>query len=663
MNGIWLILIAVVTMSCSGLPALFLPRRGLAGQRCTAALLAAGSLLGLCGVGDVIFWATPSALESPWFLPVGGFSVSLDAIGAIFLTPVFVVPTLGAFYGLGYWKQTEYPENGRKLGLFYGLLAGSMAMVVIARDAVLFLTAWELMALSAYFAATAEDDDPSVQRAGWVYLVATHVGTLCLTAMFMLLRHGAGSFSLLPLEADEASSSNLTAIFVLAVIGFGFKAGLMPLHVWLPGAHANAPSHVSAVMSGVMLKMGIYGIVRITALLPAPPTWWGGTLLGIGAASGILGIAFAIGQGDLKRVLAYSSIENIGIITMGLGLAMLGRSLQRADWIALGLGGGLLHVWNHSIFKPLLFLNAGAILHATHTREIDRMGGLAKRMPRSAIVFLLGSAAICGLPPLNGFASEWLIYVGFLRTTGAADPSGYPAAALGGAALAMIGALATACFVRLFGTIFLGQSRSGVAENGRDPGAALSIPISILGIGCVTAGLVPWVACPLLDRASAAWSGMTEIQPLRAIAPMGWISAMALALIGTSTLVAWLLMRSLGERIARRGTWDCGYAGPTARMQYTGSSFGQSLVAMFAWALWPKVSTPQIRDSFPRPAEFKSGAPDAVLERLVLPFLRFAERQFLRLRLFQQGSIQVYIIYFLAGALLLLVWGRTEFQP
>jgi len=295
--SVWMMLAAIAALGLSGLPACLFSCRWAAGQKLTTLLMLLGSGLGLSGVVMSLNEPTTASVGSAWFLPWGRFAVAIDPLSVVFLLPVFVVPVLGSIYGLGYWNQSEHSSNGRRLGLFYGLLAGGMALVTIARDGVLFLIAWEIMAIAAYFAATAEDDNPEVRRAGWVYLIATHIGTLCLIAMFALWNQATGSFALSPTQG--MSSELAGALFVLAVIGFGFKAGLMPLHVWLPGAHANAPSHVSAVMSGVMLKMGVYGIVRMTALLPAPEMWWGGVLLAVGAVTGIAGIAFAIGQHDL----------------------------------------------------------------------------------------------------------------------------------------------------------------------------------------------------------------------------------------------------------------------------------------------------------------------------------------------------------------------------
>jgi hydrogenase-4 component B len=614
--------------------------------------------LALCAASPVVF-------DRSWFLPIGRFSVAVDSISAFFLFPVFLVPPLGSLYGLGYWKQSEQPHTGGRLGVFYGILAGAMALVVIAHDAILFLVAWEIMALAAYFAATAENDDPAVQRAGWIYLVATHAGTLCLFALFALLRHVSGAFAFDSLTGFSASPGQWTALFFLAVVGFGFKAGLMPVHVWLPEAHANAPSHVSAVMSGVMLKMGIYGIVRIVALLPDPPLWWGGMLLGLGALTGVAGIAFAIGQHDLKRALAYSSIENIGIVTMGVGLALLGRTFGRMDWVALGLGGALLHVWNHSLFKSLLFLNAGAIIHATRTREIDRMGGLIRKMPQTAFLFAFGAVAICGLPPLNGFVGEWLLYVGLFRTVGTeASESAYPAAALCAVLLAMIGALAVACFVKLFSGMFLGESRSDVTEHAHDPGVSFLFPMGALALGCLVLGLGSWLAAPLLDRVVAAWSGVepATVESVRSLAPMGWISLLGGVLI-LSTLFLYLVLKALQKKriVTRVGTWDCGYAQPTARMQYTGSSFSQTLVSLFSWFLLPQTHTPHVKGLFPRSTSFRSAIPDPILDRLILPFFRFAERQVARLRQIEQSRIQISLLYFLVAILILLYWGKFGF--
>ena len=330
--SVWLVIFGIGCHALSGVPGLFCKRDSDAGQKLAVALALIGSVVGMTG-----------ALASLWRPVVPTSVIALDGLSVIFLLPIFLIPALGGIYGLGYWKQAEHSGNGQKLRLFYGLVTAALAGVTIAANSILFLVAWEIMALSAFFLITTEDEELAVREVGWVYLVATHTATLFLFALFAIMRNVTGSFALIALPGGLAPGI-ATAIFLLAVIGFGFKAGLMPLHMWLPGAHAMAPSHVSALMSGVLIKIGIYGLVRVGSLLPHPLLWWGGLLLVLGVISGVLGVVFALGQHDLKRLLAYHSIENIGIIVMGLGLAMLGRTLQRADLVALGLAGALLHV-------------------------------------------------------------------------------------------------------------------------------------------------------------------------------------------------------------------------------------------------------------------------------------------------------------------------------
>lgn len=661
--SVWLVLLAIGMLSVSGVPACLLGFRSASGQRVAALMVVAGSVLGLSGLGASLLATTTPSWRMPWLLPWGEIAVSLDPLSVFFLAPVFVVPALGAIYGLGYWKQLEHPGNGRRLGLFYGLLAGSMAMVVIAHDAVLFLIAWEVMAIAAYFAATAEEGNPEVRRAGWVYLIATHAGTMALLAMFALWRHETGSFTLA--SAAMMSSGRGGAIFVLALVGFGFKAGLMPVHVWLPGAHANAPSHVSAVMSGVMLKMGVYGIVRMTAILPAPAAWWGGVLLGVGVITGVAGIAFALAQHDIKRLLAYSSVENIGIVAMGLGLALLGRSQGRGDWIVLGLGSALLHVWNHALFKSLLFLIAGAIIHASGTRTMDCLGGLAKRMPRSAALFAVGAIAICALPPLNGFASEWLLYIGLFRTM-APGATAMPAAATAAVGLAMIGALAVACFVKLFGAVFLGSPRSDASGHAHDPGSSMLLPMVALAGGCIGLGILPMVALPMLEKAARCWGSIPDAAApsIAGLAPLKWISIMGLGIVGLLLAIRFAGMALARSRaVGRAGTWDCGYARPSARMQYTGSSFVQMLVGLFSFIVWPKRREPEIAGPLPRQSEFESLTPDTVLDRLIGPVFGFAGEYLPRLRVFQQGQTQFYVLYILVAVIILFVWGAMGAQP
>jgi hydrogenase-4 component B len=657
-----LVLLGIVLAASSGVPGLLFGRTSMSGQRLAAALAVLGSALGLGGVGW--FWATGESqpIVLAWSVAGAEFSVAVDGLSAVFLAPIFLVSLLGNVYGLRYWRQTEHAENGRKVRLFYGALTAGMALLVVARNGVLFLFGWEIMALSAFFLVAAEDDKKEAREAGWIYLVATHVATLCLFALFALLNAAkpqeAGAFALVPLD-PAVTPGVATAILILALVGFGLKAGIMPLHVWLPGAHAAAPSHVSAIMSGVLIKMGVYGLLRVTSLLPNLPAAWGGVVLGLGAVSGVLGVVFAVAQHDLKRLLAYHSIENVGIIVMGLGLALIGRSLGRADWVVLGLAGCLLHVWNHALFKALLFFSAGSVVHAAHTREIDRLGGLAKAMPWTSLGFLVGAVAICGLPPLNGFVSEFLLYLGLFGTLGAGDGTSFAGAAFAAPALALIGALAVACFVKAYGAVFLGTARSEHARGARESPPSMLGPMGVLGAGCFLIGLAPALVAPLIGKGVAAWApDLNDAGPrLVALAPLGWITAMGLALAAALLLAGgalWVRLRRGG--VATGSTWGCGYAAPTPRMQYTASSFAQMVVGLFAWALRPRTRQPGDLPLFPGKADFHSETPDAVLDGAVLLAFRFAAGLFSRLRVFQKGSIQTYLLYIFIALIALLLW-------
>jgi hydrogenase-4 component B len=654
-----LILAGLAVAAVSGIPGILLRRYSAAGQLLTTLLAVMGAFLGLIGVG--VFWVSGDSerLVLPWAIPGADFDVAIDGLSAVFLVPIFLISMLGSIYGLGYWKQSDHPENGRQLRLFYGLLTAAMALLVIARNAILFLVGWEIMALSAFFLVTTEDDQPQVQETGWLYLVATHTATLCLFALFALLRAVSDSFTLDPLDGAVLTPGATTAIFVLALLGFGLKAGLMPLHVWLPSSHAIAPSHVSAIMSGVIIKMGIYGIVRVTSLFPHPPLEWGGILLGLGAVSGVLGVAFAIGQHDLKRLLAYHSIENIGIIVMGVGLALLGRSLGREEWVILGLAGALLHVWNHALFKGLLFLSAGSVIHAVHTREIDHLGGLARRMPRTSFFFLIGAVAICGLPPLNGFVSEFLIYLGLFSTLGIDGGLAYEGAAFAAPALALIGALAVACFVKVFGAVFLGNARSEHARHANESGPSMIGPMGVLAACCVFIGLAPTLLMPVLSQGVSDWAPeLGDVgSRLAAGAPLGWVSIMSVVLVAALLLGGAVLgLRLRASVVAGGPTWGCGYIAPTPRMQYTSSSFGEMLVGLFAWVLRPRTRQPRIVGLFPQKSAFHSETPDIALDEGVLPTFRFGAWLFSWCRVFQQGNIQTYLLYIFLALIALLLW-------
>ena len=584
-------------------------------------------------------------------------SLRLDPLAAFFLLPVYVLGAAGSVFGLGYWRQEEHRLDGCKLRFFYGLLIAALVGVMLAADGVTFLIAWEVMALSAFFLVTTEDERPEVRQAGWLYLVATHVSTLALFALFALLWSLTGSPELRPLPEAAAGAGATSGVLLLALLGFGLKAGIVPLHFWLPDAHASAPSHVSALLSGVLLKAAIYGLLRTLTLLPQPPPGWGLVILLLGMTSALYGVVFALGQHDLKRLLAYHSIENIGIIVMGLGLALIGVSAHQPAWGALGLGGCLLHVWNHALFKSLLFLAAGSVIHGAGTREIDRLGGLAKPMGQTAALFAVGAAAICGLPPLNGFASELLIYVGLLRTTSDGVDGVWSVAPLAAPLLAMAGALAIACFVKAFGTVFLGPSRSEGAGGAHESPPSMRLAMALLALGCVAIGVLPVLALPALDPVVRAWVRLEPSPPaLGELLPWGPLMAMNAALVlGVAGGALLLRLRARRRAPAQAVTWDCGYARPAPTMAYTASSFADLLVGLYAWLLRPRVEGAAVcSEPFAPARSFHSRVPEQVLDGVVLPLWGRLRRALVPLRAVQQGRIQGYLAYVLLTLCVLL---------
>jgi formate hydrogenlyase subunit 3/multisubunit Na+/H+ antiporter MnhD subunit len=649
------LLVAVAVLVGSALAALLAS----GSPRAATALGAGGAVvacvLGLIATVPVLFGAPAETLRLAWNVPYGAFFVEVDALSAFFLLPIFSLSALAAVYGTEYLQAWRGRKSLGATWFFYNLLVASMVLVVLARNGVLFLVAWETMALTSYFLVTLDHEQDTVREAGWTYLVASHLGTAFLLVMFVLLGHNSGS-----LDFDRYSSANASALFLLALVGFGTKAGFMPLHVWLPEAHPSAPSHVSALMSGVMIKMGIYGLLRTLTFLGPPPAWWGWVLIGVGLTSGVLGVLFALAQHDLKRLLAYHSVENIGIIALGLGVGLVGVSNGSPVLAILGFGGGLLHVLNHALFKGLLFLGAGSVLHGAGTLEIDHLGGLAKRMPWTATTFLVGAVAISGLPPLNGFVSEFLIYLGaFNGVTQRAGVAVPLLAAIAG--LALIGGLAAACFTKAFGVVFLGEPRSEHAAHAHEAGAAMRWPMALLAIGCALIGLcAPFVVRPLanvLPLVSGLAPETIGEKLADAADPLRFVIAGSVVFLVLVAGLAWARRRLLkGRTVAEAVTWDCGYAQPSARMQYTASSFAQPLTALFAPLLRTRRTLAAPEGYFPRAASLSTATPDAARVALYEPAFSGVGWVLARMRWLQQGRIQLYVLYIALTLLVLLVW-------
>ena len=464
-----------------------------------------GGLCGVLGCGWALFAGKlddPVPLL-PSLLPYVQFTARLDALSAFFGLIVSLLALALSVYSLGYARGFYGRKNVGVLGVFFNSLLLATTLVFLADNAFFFLIAWEVMALSAYLLVSFEHEQEETRRAGVLFFVMSHIGTGCLILGFLLLFQAAGgdySFARFHTLGATMPPLRRDAVFLLFLAGFGVKAGIVPLHPWLPAAHPVAPSNVSALMSGVLIKTGIYGMTRVFFdFLGTPPVWWGVTVLTIGTVSAVLGVLYALMQHDLKRLLAYHSIENIGIILMGLGASLMFLNAGHPALAALALLAGLYHTINHAIFKALLFLGAGAVLHATHTRDMERLGGLAKRMPSTAFFFLIGAVAISALPPLNGFVSEWLTYQSLLQGFGATASLLRLMFPIAGALLALTGALAAACFVKAFGITFLAQPRSQHARDAHEASFTMLLGQGILTIVCVVLGLFPVQFLSLLD--------------------------------------------------------------------------------------------------------------------------------------------------------------------
>ena len=589
---------------------------------------------------------------------VGGepLHLRLDAISALFLILLSVVGGAGSVYAREYWGEVAHPRTAHWGRLWWSVLMLTLTLVLLAANGLHFLIAWELFTLSAYFLVTLDRQRPAVRAAGWLYLGASHAASLALFAFFALLAAQTGGWDIGPMR----ERSDLAPLFWLALFGFGVKAGLFPLHVWLPSAHANAPSHVSAIMSGVTIKLGIYGLVRFSGWLPVPAAA-GWVVVVLGLASAVLGVAFALGQHDLKRLLAYHSVENIGIILIGLGFALIAIQHHHAAWGWLALAGALLHVWNHGLFKALLFLGAGSVLHATGTREISRLGGLWRVMPWTACLFALGAGAICGLPPLNGFISEWLVYLGLFEAVNAGGSSAVGAVAAV-VLLAMTGALALACFIKVCAVVFLGAPRTAATEHAHESGLLMRGPMVLLAGACVAIGLLPTVFWPAVARAAAEWNpAWVGLVPPASLPILGRVHvALAFAATGAVALL-WQQARRNGVR--RAVTWDCGYARPTARMQYTAGSFAGTITGWFDWILCPMRHEVRPEAVFPVHASFAEHTPETVLERVVEPAGGLVMQLSHAARRLQHGRLQSYLLYLvlgLAGVATLVVLGDRQ---
>lgn len=618
-----------------------------------------GCGMALIPVVETLAGGSPEPFRFAWTMPGGSLILALDGLSAFFCLPILLISPLAALYGCEYLAH-EKKSLGSAL-FFCNVLIASMLLLMAARNGLLFLVIWEIMAVSSFFLVVFDDEHARVREAGWIYLIATHIGTAALLVFFALLGWRAGSLDFEAIAAARMAPAMASLLFALAVIGFGSKAGFFPMHVWLPEAHPAAPSHVSALMSGVMIKTGIYGVLRALTLLGEPQNAWGWTLVVIGLVSGLLGVVLALAQNDIKRLLAYCSVENIGVITLGLGIGTLGLVWRQNGMVVLGFGGGILHVLNHAIFKSLLFFGAGAIVHATGTRDMNQLGGLLKSMRWTGIAFLVACAAIAGLPPFNGFVSEFLIYIAGFSTVRNGATETVVLAILVAGGLALIGGLAAACFAKAFGVLFLGEPRTDRATNAHDAGAAMRWPMALLAAACLTVGLSAPLAVGLVTPAVQIVAGSNTgslgeslSMPIPLLSATAWASFSLLALAAGLFVIRRRLPR--GREEAATGTWDCGYARPTARMQYTATSFAQPLTDLFRHVLCTQKPASLPAGFFPKASAFKTDTPDAAREKLFAPLFRAIDRGVAPLRQMQHGRVHGYLLYIAIVLILLLIW-------
>jgi hydrogenase-4 component B len=642
----------------SGLAAWGMSRRAASWIGATGAL--AGSILGMIPAIHVLADGVTVPASIPWNLPLASLSIALDPLSAFFLLPVFGLSALAAMYGFGYWKHHGGRGRAGTPWLWSNLLTAAMGTVLVARNGVLFLMAWEIMTLVSYFLVTSEHDKKQAREAGRIYLVAAHVGTAFLLVLFLQLAGSAG-----PLDFDRflhgGSGGVAGTLFFLMMIGFGVKAGFVPLHVWLPEAHPAAPSHVSALMSGAMLKMGIYGILRFLPYLGPPPGAWGWTLLAVGLTSGLVGVLYSLAQRDLKRLLAYSSIENIGILTSSLGIGLLGITYSSTPIVVLGFGAALLHVLNHATFKGLLFLGAGALVQSAHSGDMEYLGGLLKRLPWTGIAFLIGAVAIAGLPPMNGFVSEFLIYLAAFRAVMTVPPALALAGACAIGGLGLVGGLAAASFARAFGIAFLGEPRTHAARRAREVAPSLRLPMLALAAACfaLTFGSV-WVfgsLRPVLAVATGISSATLAPEIAGASLSLARLTEVAAGFLVLVFVVAGIRKLFLRRRVVSTSvTWDCGYAVPSLRGGYTASSFAQPALELFAPMLGTRVTNLDPLGPFPSEASLATTTPDSFRERVFGPLGRELARQLARFRHIQEGRVQIYILYIALTLVALLLY-------
>jgi hydrogenase-4 component B len=628
------------------------------------ASLAVAAVALVTGLAHLLAGGAIAEVRFPFGLPTLGAHFRLDALSAFFLIVVDLGGAVASLYALGYGRHEDAPM---RVLPFYPAFLAAMNMVVLADDAFTFLLSWEFMSLVSWAIVISRHRAAANARAAYIYLLMASFGTLCLLLAFGLLAGAKGSFAFASIRGAEHAAWAAGLAIILVLIGAGSKAGLVPLHVWLPLAHPAAPSHVSALLSGVMTKVGVYAFIRIVFDLIGPPSpWFGLVVLAIGGITAFLGVLYALMQHDLKRLLAYHTVENIGIIFIGLGLALAFRANGIYFAAALAFTAALFHVFNHSVFKSLLFFGAGAVLSATNERDMERLGGLIHRMPKTAIAFLIGCMAISALPPLNGFVSEWLTFQAILVSPQLPQWGLKLTIPAVGALLALSAALAAACFVKAFGTTFLGRPRSDAAATANEVDRFSLAGMFILAGLCVLAGILPGLVIDTLSpvvaqvvgggmprQSALAWLSIVPVEQSRS-SYNGLIIFVFMIISGS--LTAYAVHRFASSATRRSDIWDCGFPLDAPFTQYTSSSFAQPIRRVFGAVVFQVHETLDM----PRPGDTRSGH---FAVRVIDPAWRFGYGPLARtvgalatsLNRLQFLTIRVYLTLVFCALILLLV--------
>ena len=615
----------------------------------------------VAGIALIALSAQPQAIVLPLGLPDLPFHLRIDALAAFFLMLLGAATAAISLFSSGYFREGDGTAPGL-VCLQYHAFVAAMALVLIADDAYLFMVAWETMALASFFLVTTDHRIAEIRRAGFIYLVIAHIGAIAILLCFGVLQGGRGDYTFSAMREVSLGGAWPSVAFFLALLGFGAKAGLLPLHVWLPEAHPAAPSPVSALMSGVMLKTAIYGLVRVTFdLLHVQLWWWGAIALAVGLVTALFGVIFAAAQTDMKRLLAYSSIENIGVIVSGIALAILFRAYDKPLLAAIALTAALYHCLNHAFFKSLLFLATGSVLHATKERSLGRLGGLIHRMPWVAWLTLVGTLAIAGLPPLNGFVSEWLLLQAFLFTPTLPQTTINMLVPVAAAALVLAVALSAYVMVKFYGVIFLGRPREPHLAYAHDAGRRERAALAYLAAGCVLLGLFPTWTIAAIDHVN----GMLLATTVSRAGESSWLLLAPIAtdrssyspLVVLLVIVAVVLVtiqvvhRLWHGRVRRAAAWDCGFPLQTARMQDTAEGFGQPIRQVFEPFFRMERHLPTPFDAKPR---YFVSATDHFWHWLYLPIVRATDAVARLAGLLQRGRIAVYLTYSFVTLLALL---------